>query len=76
MGITSKLSPLPLDDAEILKHLSEAELLALLTAVAHITDDLEVLDDRLYPNLLTLREPQSGYTEEQQAKLKTEGVIG
>ena len=66
MGITSKLSPLPLDDAEILKQLPEAELLALLTAVAHITDDLEVLDDRLYPNLLTLREPQSGYTEEQQ----------
>jgi hypothetical protein len=51
MGITSKLSPLPLDDAEILKYLPEAELLALLTAVAHITDDLEVLDDRLYPNL-------------------------
>ena len=67
MGITSKLSPLPVDDAEILKQLPEAELLALLTAVAHITDDLEVLDDRLYPNLLTLREPQSGYTEEQQA---------
>lgn len=66
---------LPDDDESIVQALGEAELLALVATVAHLTGDLSLLDQRLVPDLLKLREPQSGYTEEQQA-LARQIVLG
>ncbi len=62
-----ELSPLPADDAEIEGALADAEWVALLGAVAHITADLGVLRPELRPDPMLLREPNAGYTEEQQA---------
>lgn len=67
MGNTQTRRPLPDSDEPIEQALAEAELLALVATVAHLTGDLSLLDQRLVPDLLKLREPQSGYTDEQQA---------
>lgn len=67
MGKNTQITLLPDNDAEIVKHLAEAELLALVSTVAHLTGDLSLLDPRLIPDLLKLRDPQSGYDDEQQA---------
>lgn len=62
----NSLQPLPSTDGPIISALEEAELLALVATVAHLTGDLSLLDQRLVPDLLKLREPQSGYSEKQQ----------
>jgi 4-hydroxyacetophenone monooxygenase len=67
MTVHSELQPLPDDDGEIIAALADAELVALLAACAHISGDLSVLDASLRPDPMRAREPQSGYTPEQQA---------
>lgn len=64
------LEPLPADDERIRRALDDAELCALLAACAHITGDLGVIEPGLRPDPLRLREPQSGYTPEQQARAR------
>ena len=66
MGLTAPLQPLPHDDATIRQALEHGELAALLAACAHITGDLSVLEPRLRPDPLKMREPQSGYTADEQ----------
>ena len=66
MSLSSSVLPLPNDDAAIEIALMQAELPALLGAVAHITGDLSLLDERLILDPLMAREPQGGYTGEQQ----------
>ena len=66
MGKNTQIMPLPDNDAEIVTHLAEAELLALVSTVAHLTGDLSLLDPRLIPDVLKLRDPQSGYDDDQQ----------
>ncbi len=67
MGNSTSSPALPKTDEQIVAALQDAELLALLATVAHLTRDLSYLDERLVPDLLKLREPQSGYTDEQQS---------
>ena len=67
MSTTHSIDPLPPDNAAIELGLAEAELAALLAATAHITGDMTVLDPTLRPDPLRMREPQSGYSTEQQA---------
>ena len=62
-----ELEPLP-DDGQIRAALADAELCALVAACAHATGDLGLLRASLRPDPLKLREPQSGYTAEQQAE--------
>lgn len=59
--------PLPADDEQIISALLDAELPALLAALAHITGDMSVLQPELRPELARLREPQAGYTASQMA---------
>ena len=66
MGNTKTLQLLPDSDEAIISALQDAELLALVATLAHLCGDLTYLDSRLAPDLLKLREPQSGYTPEQQ----------
>lgn len=66
MGNSTSTQPLPSSDEQIISALQESELLALVATVAHLVGDLSLLDQRLVPDLLKLREPQSGYSEEQQ----------
>ena len=66
MGLTAPLQPLPHDDATMRQALEHGELAALLAACAHITGDLSVLDPSLRPDPLKMREPQSGYTADEQ----------
>lgn len=52
--------------AELVERLDgEVELVPLLAAVAHLTGDPTLLDDRLAVDHARMREPQSGYTPEQ-----------
>jgi 4-hydroxyacetophenone monooxygenase len=67
MALSSSPLPLPADDAVIERALEGAELTALLAAVAHITGRDETLDDALRPDPARMREPQAGYTPDQQA---------
>ncbi len=71
MSTIHEINPLPHDDALIAAKLDDCELAALLAACAHITDDLSLLDDVLSPDPLKMREPQAGYTPEQQEAAKT-----
>ena len=66
MGNTKTLQSLPDSDEPIVSALEDAELLALVATLAHLCGDSTFLDPRLVPDLLKLREPQSGYTPEQQ----------
>jgi 4-hydroxyacetophenone monooxygenase len=65
-----ELEPLPADDAEIRAALADAELCALVAACAHVTGDLSLLRASLRPDPLRAREPQAGYTSEQQAEAR------
>jgi 4-hydroxyacetophenone monooxygenase len=58
---------LPADDVEIVAALRDAEMAALLAAVAHITGDRSILTPELRPELAKMREPNAGYTLEQLA---------
>ncbi len=67
MSLSTTFEALPNDDARIADALTQAELPALLGAVAHITGDLSLFDPRLAINPFLARAPQGGYTDEQQA---------
>jgi 4-hydroxyacetophenone monooxygenase len=54
------------DDEPLATMVADAELPALLAAVAHITGDHTVLRPELRPDPLRAREPQGGYSSEQQ----------
>jgi 4-hydroxyacetophenone monooxygenase len=64
------LEPLPADDDRIAAALLDAELVALLAAVAHCTADLSVLEPDLVADAMRMREPQAGYTPEQQQRAR------
>ena len=66
MSLSPSVQPLPDDDDQIRRALLDAELPALLAAVAHITGDVSILPPSLRPDPLRLREPQAGYSDEQQ----------
>ncbi|MFM7535702.1 MAG: FAD-dependent oxidoreductase [Acidimicrobiales bacterium] len=67
MPLSPPVPPFTADDATIERALADAELPALLAAVAHLTGDRSVLRPELRPDPARLREPQAGYTAEQQA---------
>jgi len=56
---------LPPDDAALDAALADAELLALVATVAHLTGDLGVLRPELRPNPIAMGEPQAGYSLDQ-----------
>jgi 4-hydroxyacetophenone monooxygenase len=57
-------------DAEIAAILQEAEVPALLPALAYLTGDLSLLRDGLRPDPITLSMPQGGLTDAQQAEAR------
>ena len=65
MSLSPEIEPLPADDKVIEDALRDAELPALVAAVAHVSGDLGVLRHELRPDPTRLREPQAGYTPEQ-----------
>jgi len=67
MGLTAPIQPLDPDDAVIERALEQGELAALLATCAHITGDMTVLEPSLRPDPLKMREPQSGYSADEQA---------
>jgi 4-hydroxyacetophenone monooxygenase len=71
MASGDSILPLPpADDAAIEAALADAELVALLATVAHLTGDLGYLEPALRPDPLLAREPQAGLTAEQQARAR------
>lgn len=70
MASGSSIAPLPADNEALEASLVDAEVLALLAAVAHITGDLSVLHDDLRPDPARLREPNAGLTAEQLAEAR------
>jgi 4-hydroxyacetophenone monooxygenase len=67
MPLSRPVPPFTADDATIAAALADAELPALVAAVAHLTGDLDVLRPELRPDPARLREPQAGYDDAQQA---------
>ncbi len=65
MTLSPPVRPLPDDDTVIERAIADAEVVALLAAVAHVTGDRSVLRPELRPDPARLREPQGGLTEEQ-----------
>ncbi len=70
MAFASPVRPITATDAELAAALAEAELPALLPALAHLTGDLSVLRDHLRPDPLLIAEPQAGFAPEQQAEIR------
>jgi len=67
----SGVSPITETDAEIADALLAAELAPLLPALAYLTGDMTLLRDGLRPDPLMLSLPFSGYTDEQQAEIRS-----
>ncbi len=63
------VTPIIEDDAFIRSAVAAAELPSLLPALAALTGDLSLLRDDLRPDPLKVREPNGGYTHEQQAAI-------
>ena len=63
--------PIEVDDAAIAAHVGDADLPALLPALAYGTGDLSLLRDELRPNALFMTLGQSPLTEEQSAEIRT-----
>ena len=61
----AEVLPLPSDDTELAAAVPQAEMAALLAAVAHITGDRSILRVDLRPDPARVREPNCGYTPEQ-----------
>jgi 4-hydroxyacetophenone monooxygenase len=57
-------------DEEIRAALEEAEVPALLPALAYLTGDLSLLREELRPQALLIGMPQGGLTDEQQAEVR------
>lgn len=64
------IAPISADDATIAAALADAELPALLPALAHATGDLSILREEFRTNPLLLMEPEGGLTEEQQRGIR------
>ena len=58
-------------DAELSEALMAAELAPLLPALAYLTGDMSLLRETLRPDPLLLNLPFSGYTDEQQAEIRS-----
>jgi 4-hydroxyacetophenone monooxygenase len=69
-AMADAFAPLPADDRPIIDALADAELVALLAAAAHVTGDLTLLEPDLVPDPMRMREPQAGYTPEQQQRAR------
>jgi 4-hydroxyacetophenone monooxygenase len=65
MRLNPSAEPIDGDDAEIRAALDDADVPALLTAVAQITGDLSILRDDVRPDPTRMLEPDAGYTPEQ-----------
>jgi 4-hydroxyacetophenone monooxygenase len=70
VAFASPVRPITASDAELAEALAEAELPALLPALAHLTGDLSLLRDHLRPDPLLIAEPQAGFTPDQQAEIR------
>jgi 4-hydroxyacetophenone monooxygenase len=70
MASGDSIQPLPADDDVVEAALRDAELVALVATVAHITGDLSYLEPSLRPDPLLAREPQAGLTADQQARAR------
>ena len=62
--------PLTASDDEIVLALAEAELPALLPALAHLTGDRTLLDPSLRVDPLLINEPQGGLTPDQETRIR------
>ena len=67
MALAKAIGPITADDETIRSALAEADIPALLPALAHITGDLSLLRDDLRIDPTLMMEEQAGLTEEQQA---------
>jgi 4-hydroxyacetophenone monooxygenase len=67
---SAAIEPITATDEEIRAALEQAELPALLPALAHLTGDRALLREDLRPDPLLMMEPQSGLTAEQQASIR------
>jgi len=65
------LEPITETDEQIAAHLLEAELAPLLPSLAYLTGDMTLLRPNLRPDPLLLNQPFSGYTDEQQAEIRS-----
>jgi 4-hydroxyacetophenone monooxygenase len=65
MTPTRSAEPIEADDAELRRHLLDAELPALLLTLAHVTGDESLLTDSPRPEIELMGGPQGGYDEGQ-----------
>ena len=70
VGFSVAVERITAGDDEIAAALLDAELPALLPALAHATGDLSLLRDELRPDPLLINEPQAGFTPEQQDAIR------
>jgi 4-hydroxyacetophenone monooxygenase len=64
------IQPITESDDEIRDALAEAEVPALLPALAYLTGDLTLLREDLRPEALLIGMPQGGLTDDQQAEIR------
>lgn len=64
------IEPITESDEQIAVHLQQAELAPLLPALAYLTGDLSLLQDDLRPDPMLLGMPFSGYTSDQQSRIR------
>ena len=62
---THKTEPIDADEAELRRHLLDAQLPALLLALTHVTGDESLLGDSPRPEIALTGEPQGGYNDGQ-----------
>jgi 4-hydroxyacetophenone monooxygenase len=67
----SGVAPITETDEQIAAALAEAELAPLLPAIAYLTGDLSLLRADLRPDPIMLSMPFSGYTDAQQAEIRS-----
>ncbi|MFZ9628279.1 MAG: flavin-containing monooxygenase [Ilumatobacteraceae bacterium] len=67
-------SPITASDDELASYVEDAELAPLLPALAYLTGDLSLLVDDLRPDPLLLGQPFSGFTSDQQARIRSLAV--
>ena len=70
MGFSVAVERITAGDDDISRALLDAELPALLPALAHATGDLSLLREELRPDPLLINEPQAGFTPEQQDAIR------
>ena len=70
MGFSVAVERITAGDDDIAAALLDAELPALLPALAHATGDLSLLREELRPDPLLINEPQAGFTPEQQDAIR------